>query len=149
MAERQLTNNGVVISDLVCLKCGYNLRTQGVYNNCPECGEKVSTSIMYYQEPMTPDMRMATVVVITMSLATTLITLILTTRYRPARGNRFSLYSNAYEELWLRQLIVTVIVLLLCNWYINITKTRRRIWWRRLPFLLTAVTAFWLVFHAL
>ncbi|QQE10886.1 hypothetical protein JD969_15470 [Planctomycetota bacterium] len=47
--------DGHVSKDFACHQCEYNLRTQSIHNNCPECGHSVYKSLIYRSTDITND----------------------------------------------------------------------------------------------
>jgi hypothetical protein len=44
-------SNEVVVADLKCISCDYNLKTLDVGERCPECGESVERSLVFLPHP--------------------------------------------------------------------------------------------------
>ncbi len=40
-----ISPEGVILGDLACIACGYNLRSCGATDQCPECGESVAIAV--------------------------------------------------------------------------------------------------------
>jgi hypothetical protein len=51
LAYRRIPANSMVIGDVGCIHCGYNLRGLRVAGNCPECGSSVRDSLIVLAKP--------------------------------------------------------------------------------------------------
>jgi predicted RNA-binding Zn-ribbon protein involved in translation (DUF1610 family) len=40
-----IDENAIIVTDILCKHCGYNLRTMSVNGKCPECGDEVNESV--------------------------------------------------------------------------------------------------------